>query len=116
MTDVAFATLVAQITEVLQNNGGRNDEIFEAGMLAAHKAPQQPETDNGSHHVARPNVLGQEIVFSEIGNKKCQHQGPMTDPYNRVPDFYRIWCRFHVPVLIAVDEHSLSGQPCCYND
>jgi hypothetical protein len=84
-------------------------------MLAAHETPDQTHKNHGAHNISGPDMLGQEVIFREVGDKKCQDQGPVPDADYGVPYLYRIFSGYHVSSPVEWKGCTLVDEPCWYN-
>ena len=73
MSEVAFFTMTANITDIVQGGTGRLRKLGKAGIRSPPKPPKNAEQDNPEHHVANPLVNATESVTRYPGQQHTQH-------------------------------------------
>ena len=75
-----------EVTHIAKSHRGVVDEVGEAGMGRSDEPPHHPRHDQSTHDVACPDVDLKEIVLGKVGNGEGNHQSPMEQPDEAIPN------------------------------
>ena len=98
---MAASRVVSQITtrtqpqRVLQEplDGRRRiGEVSKAGVFGTDEAPDQAQADQAEHDIAGQRVQAEDMLLGHIGDRKSQHQAPVKDTHECVPDLDGVLC------------------------
>jgi hypothetical protein len=93
----SFAARALAVRRVTENRGRRTpgidgetwsttDEVGETGVFRTHEAPGDPEHQQAGDEVTEPEVDSFELVSAGVGHHEADHQGPVEDPHQWIPD------------------------------
>ena len=54
-------------------------------MAWPDEAPDQTRNNQYTHHIASPDMNGEQVILGEVGDCKGRDQRPVEDPHKPVP-------------------------------
>ena len=108
VTDVVVIVRKAPTAEIAERRRRRINEGLEARPMPADQAPDQAESQQREHRVAKPGVPDHRIAAGPGRGDRAEHaarEGPMENPRGQVPDPHR-------RVLLV---HRVAARPAEFN-